>query len=1123
MIGKVLVPDIITLSSAIDLFGQDIADAPNIDREPLANALYAQLKDISLDEFVSYFTNGFEAVVAYANLCAGEKTGQRISLLFNPHRLDTGTKGCPISLYRALTDERFSHGLARVVLLKIKNGVKRDFLYASTAGMGGLNGISYLQEFPPHVARDLALEYNLTKASHVLDPCAGWGGRMLGFSAVVDSYTCCEPSTRTAAGLRKLFGFIRSFRSDFNATIHEAPFEDVQLQNGAYDFAMTSPPYYDTELYAPHEAANSFNRYATFESWVAGFYAPLIHRTMAALKPSACFVLNIGSRVYPLSERLMTIAAGRYSVEKQRGRLSASNRLGKEGEGETFYEVRRSADAIIVPLDESLLTVSNQYTNALDASQRAASSSESFALSEASERQPGSPSHASETVSAPRLSALDFALSSSATSAPSASSVAPIVVPPAPVVPPVDRTFDELRRDLRARGHHILTRDGKLLISNSLQLTERDRADIKQHREALLASATPWAPPPTVATSLAQFLGSEPPRREIEWRADEPPDLSSINEIVLNFATTGFDWAHSHRPIGVTVSTLDRQMTRFLPFAFTHGGNLDEAVIKRWAERELRNKKIYGSKIKFDVHHAREWGVDLEAQGCTFSDIQHTAALLDDHRKRFALDVLAADYLPNERRIARVDESRHADYHASEVAERECYTAQLVGQLRDVLYPQIDEQGLREIHDIEDRVIPAVVEMEKNGAPIDLDLLDQYHRECHAAYDALMLEISHDVGFAFEHTASGWKRLLEHLHLAIPDAFAESDLTPIDHPLVRKGQLASQHASLNSKIFDAYKQHVDADGLLRFDINQLRSDDGGTVSGRFSIGLVQQVPNHDNHTAVFGEQWFPRRLFVGGRRPDGGRFPYLEADAAQIEFRLLVHYTQNARLLQAYKDDPWMSFHKTMQSMLMAYKPDMLYTHTKSYNFAAQYGARSIKLAVMMGFITIQEGQEIREAKRWNDPRLTLIHQIEAAYKQAHPEASALLDHASHLAKPACDKYCKRGDLLHRQYPHRGYVKTLRGRRSRFRPNDKSYIGLNRVLQGTGADAMKVKLAELHDARRETGLVLRITNHDAALGDATTTETREKVSEILNRQSFAELRVPILWTCGTGASWADCK
>ena len=620
------------------------------------------------------------------------------------------------------------------------------------------------------------------------------------------------------------------------------------------------------------------------------------------------------------------------------------------------------------------------------------------------------------------------------------------------------------------------------------------------------------APPQT----LAQFLGSEPLRVDPNYVADEPPDLTDIDEVVLNFATDGVDWVKGHRPGGLTVSTMDGQMVRFLPFRFL-SGNLDEGQIKRWAQEQLRGKKIYNAKTKFDVHMAREWGVDLEAQGCRFSDIQHTAALLDDNTKRVGLDVLQPLYLPDLPPVARVDESRHLEHGAAEVAERERYTASLVWRLRDVMYPMIDQQELRAVQDLEDSVISAVVEMERNGSPIDMELLERYGRECNAEHGRLMMEISAECGFAFEHTAAGWKRLIDSLGLTPPDGFSESALNEVDHPLIRKGQRASQYANLNSKIFKAYPDHI-VDGILRYDINQLANDEGGTRSGRFSIGIVQQVPNYDNHFAAFGDSLYPRNVFI----PGVGALDYGEADAAQIEFRLLVHYSQNKKLLQAYRDDPKMSFHKSMQKELIVYKPDMLYTHTKSYNFAAQYGARSIKLAIMMGFITERQGAEIRQAKRWDDPRLKTIKEIEAAYKAAHPEAGELLDRASHLAKTECDQYCRKGDKLHKQYPHRGFVKTLVGRRSRFPTNYKTYIGLNRVLQGTGADIMKKKLAELHTQRKETGFVMRITNHDAVLGDVTREDTMAKVAAILDAQSYA-LSVPILWECKRGPNWGAVK
>ena len=139
------------------------------------------------------------------------------------------------------------------------------------------------------------------------------------------------------------------------------------------------------------------------------------------------------------------------------------------------------------------------------------------------------------------------------------------------------------------------------------------------------------------------------------------------------------------------------------------------------------------------------------------------------------------------------------------------------------------------------------------------------------------------------------------------------------------------------------------------------------------------------YAAVFGEDLFPRRLFVAA---DG--HPYLEADARQIEYRLLAHHANNEKVLAAYRADPLTSFHETTWQMMKAYKPNMLYAHQKSFNFARQYGARSVKLAVMMGFITEAEGEEIRAAQDWNSPKLKLIKEIEDKFgvKAAAPQVA---------------------------------------------------------------------------------------------------------------------------------------
>jgi len=330
---------VISLVENRDLFGEIIPTAPDIDRAQLASVLHALTKDLTLEQLVALLTNEVEESLEYVDLCRGKKACQKTSLLFNPHRLDVHTKGHKLSVYSAFKSEAFPSNLARALIFK-KEVLSNQTLLYQVLQLGV--GFQYVNEFPPHLARDIAKRNRLDRASRVLDPCAGWGGRMIGLSVIVDSYTAYEPSTKTHSGLIKLGEYLQKWRSSFNPTVYCAPFEDSQLEPASFDFAMTSPPYYDTEHYTD-EPSNSMNRYSSFEDWVEGFYCPLIEKTMAALKPGAEFWLNIGSRTYALNAILNERFAGRFSIERVPGIFAESGGLRKSAkEGEMFYAIKRA-------------------------------------------------------------------------------------------------------------------------------------------------------------------------------------------------------------------------------------------------------------------------------------------------------------------------------------------------------------------------------------------------------------------------------------------------------------------------------------------------------------------------------------------------------------------------------------------------------------------------------------------------------------------------------------------------------------------------------------------------------------------------------------------------------------
>ena len=313
----------------IDLFGNEITDLKLLDRDVLAGVLYASLRSLSLEQFAAMLTNRFDAAIAFARCCQGESDGQKISLCFNPHRLDTSACGGK-TIFNSLQDESFTSGLARAVLFK--EGRVSELLYQVI--QLGINGVQYVNEFPPHIAVGLYRRYGLPSSQlRILDPCAGWGGRMIGAAAIGAHYVGFEPCTDTWLGLLDLGNWLENFQTGFTFQVFKMPFEDSKLPPHSFDIALTSPPYYDTERYSD-EPTQSCNRYCNFEEWSRGFYRPLVFKTMEALKPGATFILNVGDRRYPLATELRKLGG----VNEISSELSGGGGLGRTDDGkERFY------------------------------------------------------------------------------------------------------------------------------------------------------------------------------------------------------------------------------------------------------------------------------------------------------------------------------------------------------------------------------------------------------------------------------------------------------------------------------------------------------------------------------------------------------------------------------------------------------------------------------------------------------------------------------------------------------------------------------------------------------------------------------------------------------------------
>lgn len=125
----------------------------------------------------------------------------------------------------------------------------------------------------------------------VLDPCAGWGGRMLGAVSYGANYIAFEPNTKTFEGLNKLVDFL-GIRDKVTLIC-----DDV-LNMDSYslpdvDMILTSPPYFDLEVYT-HENTQSIATLNSYDSWSQNFLKKVIELGLNKLNSDGVSCWNVG-------------------------------------------------------------------------------------------------------------------------------------------------------------------------------------------------------------------------------------------------------------------------------------------------------------------------------------------------------------------------------------------------------------------------------------------------------------------------------------------------------------------------------------------------------------------------------------------------------------------------------------------------------------------------------------------------------------------------------------------------------------------------------------------------------------------------------------------------------------
>ena len=615
----------------------------------------------------------------------------------------------------------------------------------------------------------------------------------------------------------------------------------------------------------------------------------------------------------------------------------------------------------------------------------------------------------------------------------------------------------------------------------------------------------------------------------IEWNCPENfPDLSKEKYIAIDLETKdpNLKSKGSGAVIGqgeiVGIAVATEGWSGYYPIAHEGGGNLDKRIVLEWFKEVCANDavKIFHNAM-YDVCWIKSYGIKINGH---IIDTMVMASLVDENRLWYSLNSVSFDYLgetKNETLLKETADSWGIDaksemyklpaMYVGAYAEKD---AELTLKLFKILSKEIQNQNLQNVFNLETELFPCLIDMKFKGVRIDMDKTYQLKKDLVNKEEALIKEIKDETGIevqlmAARSVAKVFDKLGLHYERTVKSkapSFTKNFLQEHTHPIVKKIAKARELNKAHSTFIDSILRFT-YKGRIHADINPIRSDQGGTVTGRFSYSNpnLQQIParNKDLGPLIRG-------LFIPEEGHKWGCFDY-----SQQEPSLVVHYAASTEpicfddsvtnIVEKFKDNS-VDFHKTVADMA-----NISRTQAKTINLGLFYGMGKGKLQAELGLGTKEEAENLFNK-----------------YHQNVPFVKDLMTITSRVAN------------------NNGYIKTLLGRRCRFdkwevnkfnpgvmsQPLSRTeaeatygpppaikrcwtYKALNKLIQGSAADMTKQAMVNVY----KEGIVPHIQIHDELDISIQSDDQAKKIIEIM--ENAVTLAVPNKVDYESGETWGD--
>jgi len=609
---------------------------------------------------------------------------------------------------------------------------------------------------------------------------------------------------------------------------------------------------------------------------------------------------------------------------------------------------------------------------------------------------------------------------------------------------------------------------------------------------------------------------------QTEWvMPDELKDLSHYDEIAIDLETcdpeltklgSGNVVGRGHIA-GIAIAVEGWQ--GYFPIGHYQGGNLDKNLIKGWLQDlcKREDKTFIFHNAMYDVCWLRSFGIEIKGK---IVDTMIAASLINENRLTYRLDSLAKEYC----RLGKDEKVLQAaakEYGLDAKAEMWKMPAMFVGQyaerdaestlkLWQVLQREIYAQELTHVFDLETKLFPCLVDMRFKGVPVDLEKADKIKKHLESEEKKLLNKIKHLTGVDVEiWAAASIAKVFDKLNLPYDKtektgkpSFTKNFLSNHPNETAKAIADARELNKAHTTFIDTITKHA-VNGRIHADINQIRSDDGGTVTGRFSMSNpnLQQIPaRHKDLGPMI------RSIFIPENGCVWGSFDY-----SQQEPRILVHYAKLQNLtgvdtiVEAYEAGN-ADFHQAVADLAGIERKQ-----AKTINLGLMYGMGKNKLMAELGLLKEQAEKLIQQ------------------YHQKAPFVKQLMDAVSRKANDAGKIRTLQGRVCHFelwQPAQFGIHKPLpleQARKEYGEPLKRAftYKALNRLIQGSAADMTKKCMIDLYNE----GILPHIQIHDEVDISIESDKKAEKVIEIM--EAAIELKVPNKVDYEKGFNWGDIK